>query len=68
MQIDFTLNIVVLINVLLTTGGFLLIKFNDFKHLTKDVEKLSKKVDFIDREVGHARQDIAILKEKTKDT
>jgi len=50
----------------ITIAGFMLIKFNDFKHLTKDVEQVSQKVDCLDKKVGNLKTDIAVLQEKTK--
>lgn len=54
------------INYIVTVGCFCIIKFNDFKHLTKDVEKLDKRVECLDQKVVSVKQDIAVLKEKTK--
>ena len=48
-------------------AGFCIIKFNDLKHLTKDVAKIDDKVTCLDKKVGNIKTDIAVLKEKTKD-
>ena len=51
----------------LTMICFAIIKFNDLKHLTKEVEKLDIKVGCIDKKVTNMKTDIAVLEEKTKD-
>lgn len=57
---------VAVFNIFITAFGFALIKFNDFRHLTKDVEKLSSKIDKIDEKLDKHESDIAVLKVKIR--
>ena len=56
-----------LIHSALIIAGFCLLKFNDFKHLTKDVKIIWNKIDCLEKKVINSITDIAVLKEKTKD-
>ena len=56
-----------LIQGFITMVCFAIIKFNDFKHLSKEVNKLSIKIDSIDKKLDKHEVDIDVLKEKSKD-
>lgn len=51
---------------LLTISGVMLLKFNDFAHLTKSVKANAKKLDALDEKVDGINIEVAVLKEKTK--
>lgn len=53
-------------NLLVSVSGFILVKFNDLRHLAKDFEKLQKTVEHIDRKLDRHEVDIEVLKEKVK--
>lgn len=46
--------------------GFSIIKFNDFKHLTADVQDLSKEVKGNTRAINKMNTSLAVEKEKIK--
>jgi hypothetical protein len=57
--------VLLLINICITTGGFILVKFNDLKHLAKDFSSMAEKMDEIDAKLDRHEVDIALLKQKT---
>lgn len=48
----------------LMTYGFIVIKFNDLKHLTKDVSGLIKKVDKVSCKVNKIDKGLAVQKQR----
>lgn len=50
----------------LMTYGFIIIKFNDFKHLTKDVKEISTNVKELSCKVINIDKEISVQAEKIK--
>lgn len=53
------------INSCLTITGFLVIKYNDFQHMGKDLKRLESKVDAQGEQINNIKMDVAVLKERT---
>jgi hypothetical protein len=55
-----------IISNVITITCFLTIKLNDFRHLTKDVEKIFSKLDLLDNKFDKIDKTVAILETKTE--
>lgn len=64
MDWKFYLFILGCINIFITSVSFLTIKFNDLKHLTKDVSGLIKKVDKVSCKVNKIDKGLAVQKQR----
>ena len=63
----FYLFVVAICQIILTTYGFAIIKFNDLKHLSKDVTKMDEKIDIIESKVNKIDKGLAVQKQRIKD-
>lgn len=57
--------IIMCINLFATVAGFMLIKFNDFKHLEKDVIEIKDNQKEQTKKINHIETDVAVLTERT---
>lgn len=63
----FYLFVLAIINIIVTAISFLTIKFNDLRHLGKDVTKMDKKVDRIESKVNAIDKESAVQKQRIDD-
>lgn len=48
-------------SILITAGGFVMIKFNDLRHLAKDFKRVEKKLDNLEEKVGKNTTDLTAI-------
>lgn len=52
----------------ITVIGFMIIKFNDFSHLEKDVREIKADQKQSKSDIGQLKLDVAVLKQRLDDT
>lgn len=69
MQLDLTTigQICAIASPIVSIAGFLLIKFNDFRHLEKDVKVIYKILEKISNKTIDNDKEIAVLKQRVDD-